>query len=239
MLLANAERFIEEFNKLDHYFEYLLDGTKVSFIEKKNILANDRRVKYVIRRYDDDLEVINRLRNVVAHENYRDGKPLADPREDIIDRLSEIFEALARPMTVYDRKSPTLPAVFNSRDPLSKALRHMLQNDFSQVVVEKGGRYFFLRREDTAKWLERHSEGTMPPAGSVSVDELMPASCKQKCYISKDATVYEALAYFQQYDEGYPALMITETGKDYEKPLGILTPMDLIDFVSITGPSEY
>ena len=107
--MANAERFIEEFNKLDHYFEYLLDGTKVSFIEKKNILANDRRVKYVIRRYDDDLEVINRLRNVVTHENYRDGKPLADPREDIIDRLSEIFEALARPMTVYDRKSPTLP----------------------------------------------------------------------------------------------------------------------------------
>src|SRR5512133_883141 len=123
MLLANAERFIEEFNKLDHYLEYLLDGMKVSFIEKKNILANDMRVKFVIRRYDDDLEVINRLRNVISHENYRDGKPLADPREDIIERLAEIFEALARPMTVYDRKSPTLPTVFNSRDPLSKALR--------------------------------------------------------------------------------------------------------------------
>jgi hypothetical protein len=237
--LGNAEKFLEEFNKLEHYLEYLLDGSKASFIEKKNMLFGDRNLRYTIRRYDEDFEVINRLRNVVVHENYMDGKPLADPREDIIARVAEIFEALARPMTVFDRKSRTSPLVFSYTEPLSKALVYMSNNDFSQIVVSKQNRHFFLRREDTAKWLEEHAEGDLPPLGTVRIGDVLPAECLQKCHISKDATVYEALSYFQEYDSGYPALIITNTGMDFETPLGILTPMDLIDFVNIAGPSKF
>ncbi|HNV34207.1 MAG TPA: CBS domain-containing protein [Bacillota bacterium] len=238
--MPNAEIFIEKYNKLDHYLEYLLGGFKGSFIEKKDKLRADRRVKYTIRRYDDDLETINRLRNVVAHERFLDGRPMADPREDVLEKLDEIFEALARPMTVYDRRSRTAPFIFNYLEPLSKALRYMREQDFSQIVVEKGGRYGFLRREDTAVWLERMvQEGRVPSPSEATIGELMREEPGHRCHIAKDATVYEALTFFQESDQGYPALIITESGREYERPLGVLTPMDLIDYVSIAGPPEY
>ena len=236
--MANAEIFMEAYNKLDHYLEYLLDGEKASFIDKKNRLKYNRRVKYTIERYDQDLEAINRLRNVVAHERFLGGRPMADPREDVIDKLNEIFEALARPMTVLERRSPVPPMIFRASEPLGRVLKYMLKNDFSQVVVDKSGSYAFLRREDTARWLEKNAEGPVPDPDETRVEQVMPPGVKHKCHIAKDATVYEALAYFQENDEGYPALIITDKGTEREIPLGVITPMDIIDYVSITGPSE-
>lgn len=236
--MANAEVFLEAYNKLDHYLEYLLDGEKASFIDKKNRLKYDRRVGYTIARYDQDLEAINRLRNVVTHEKFMGGRPMADPREDVIMKVEEIFEALARPMTVYERRSPVPPKVFSAREPLGNVLKYMMENDFSQVVVEKGGTYTFLRREDTARWLEMHAEGPMPEPDETRVEEVIPVDLRRKCHIAKGATVYEALSYFQKNDEGYPALIITNNGTEREMPLGVITPMDIIDYVSITGPSE-
>ncbi|HNZ09658.1 MAG TPA: CBS domain-containing protein [Bacillota bacterium] len=238
--MPNAEIFIEKFNKLDHYLEYLLGGFKGSFIEKKDRLKYNTRIKYTVKRYDDDLETINRLRNVVAHERFLDGKPIADPREDVLYKMDEIFEALARPMTVYDRRSKAATLIFSYTEPLSKALRYMKEQDFSQIVVEKGGRYSFLRREDTAVWLENMEQaGKVPSPSEVTIGELMREDVGHKCHIAKDATVYEALTFFQESDQGYPALIITESGREYERPLGVLTPMDLIDYVSIAGPPEY
>lgn len=237
--MANAEIFMEAFNKLDHYLEFLLGGEKASFIDKKNRLKYNKRVKYIIERYDQDIEAINRLRNVVAHEKFLEGRPMADPREDVIDKLEEIFEALARPMTVFERRSSVPPTVFNANETLGSVLKYMMKNDFSQVVVEKSGAYTFLRREDTARWLERNAEGPVPDPDNIRIEQVIPAGIRHKVHIAKDATVYEALAYFQENDEGYPALMITEKGLDREKPLGVITPMDIIDYVSIAGPSEF
>lgn len=236
--MGNAEIFMEAYNKLDHYLEFLLDGEKASFIDKKNRLKYNRRVRYTIERYDQDLEAINRLRNVVSHERFLGGRPMADPREDVIDKLGEIFEALARPMTVFERRSPVPPMVFRASEPLGRVLKYMMKNDFSQVVVEKSGSYTFLRREDTARWLEKSAEGPIPDPDEIRIEQLIPGDVRHKCHIAKDATVYEALAYFQENDEGYPALIITERGSNREMPLGVITPMDIIDYVSITGPSE-
>ena len=237
--MANAEIFMEAYNKLDHYLEFLLGGEKASFIDKKNRLKYNKRVKYIIERYDQDLEAINRLRNVVAHEKFLEGRPMADPREDVIEKLEEIFEALARPMTVFERRSLVPPTVFSANEPLGRVLKYMMKNDFSQVVVEKSGAYTFLRREDTARWLEKNAEGPVPDPDNIRIEQVIPAGIRHKVHIAKDATVYEALAYFQENDEGYPALIITEKGMDREKPLGVITPMDIIDYVSISGPSEF
>lgn len=238
--MGNAETFIEKFNKLDHYFEYLLNGMKASFIEKKEKLKYDRSYKHIVRRYDEEIEVINRLRNVVAHENVLGGVPIADPRADTIALLDEIFETFARPMTVMDRKSATAPVVFGEGDPLTRALKYMREHDFSQIVVERQGRYGFLRREDIAVWLEGLAEaGRVPALSEVRIGELLADERHKRCLIAKDATVYEALAWFQEEDQGYPALMITENGREYERPLGILTPMDLIDYLKVAGPPEY
>ncbi len=237
--MANAEIFMEAFNKLDHYLEFLLGGEKASFIDKKNRLKYNKRVKYIIERYDQDIEAINRLRNVVAHEKFLEGRPMADPREDVIEKLEEIFEALAKPMTVFERRSLVPPTVFSAHEPLGHVLKYMMKNDFSQVVVEKSGVYTFLRREDTARWLERNAEGPVPDPDNIRIEQVIPAGIRHKVHIAKDATVYEALVYFQENDEGYPALMITEKGMDREKPLGVITPMDIIDYVSIAGPSEF
>lgn len=236
--MANAEIFMEAYNKLDHYLEHLLGGEKASFIDKKNRLKYNRRVKYTIERYDQDLEAINRLRNVVAHEKFLGGRPMADPRQDVIEKLDEIFEALARPMTVFERRSPVPPMVFRSNETLGRVLKYMMKNDFSQVIVEKAGTYAFLRREDTARWLERNAEGPVPDPDETRIEQVIPVGIRHKCHIAKDATVYEALVYFQENDEGYPALIITERGAEREIPLGVITPMDIIDYVSIAGPSD-
>lgn len=238
--MGNAETFIEKFNKLDHYFEYLLKGMKSSFIEKKERLKYDKSYMHTVRRYDEELEVINRLRNVVAHENVLNGVPIADPREDIIDLLDEIFEAFARPMTVFERKSVTAPFIFRDREPVTKALKYMGAHDFSQVVVEKKGRFGFLNREDISVWMESLADSArLPVLSEVPIGEIMREEKHKKCHVPKNATVYEALALFQEEEQGYPALMITENGKEYEKPLGILTPMDLIDYLKVAGPPEY
>lgn len=236
--MGNAELFLEAYNRLDHYMEELC-GEKASFLDKKNKLKNNRRVKYIIERFDQDLEAINRLRNVVAHEQFLDGRPIADPRQDVIRRLEAIYGELAKPMTVYERRSRIAPYIFGADTPLRKILKYMGMYDFSQVVVEKSGRYMFIRREDTARWLEENADGPIPDPEEVAAKQLIPSGMRHRCHIAKSATVYEALAYFQENDEGYPALIITESGSDSEKPLGVITPMDLIDYLSITGPSDY
>lgn len=238
--MGNAEIFIEKYNRLDNYLEHLLNGERMSFAEKVERLKFTGKSKPIIRRYYEELGVINRLRNVIAHEDFKNGRPMADPREDVISLIDEIYHELSEPLTVYELKGKSIPAVFRADEPLPRALRHMRMNDYSQVVVEEKGRYCFLSREDVSRWIEKMSEtGPVPDLNLVAIGTLCVDCMDKPCHIAKWATIYEALDRFQRSNEPSFALMITDTGSDRTKPLGVITAMDIIDYLEVEGPPEY
>jgi hypothetical protein len=228
--MGNAERFLDAYNGLDKFFDSQLPYEVWGFEKKIMNLERNERFGGILRRFGRQLRAINELRNVIVHGDIDEGRYIADPRENVIELLEYIFSELTKPKTVFDARSPVSPVIFDYEQLLFMALRYMNENDFSQVIV-------FLRREDTAKWLEKMAMRGLLDISGFKISDILSADCNNKCHISKNATVYEALEIFQKSGFSYPALIINQSGKDNEEPLGILTPMDLIDYVSITSPS--
>jgi hypothetical protein len=122
---------------------------------------------------------------------------------------------------------------FTARDQLGAVLAYMQQNDYSQVVVRIGSEFRILSSEGIVRWLSGSREVGLADLDGAILEEVYRHEDKrgQRC-MARDETVDAAISAFEHaIEEGIPrlpAILITNSGKSSEKPLGIITPWDLL-----------
>lgn len=123
---------------------------------------------------------------------------------------------------------------YSSDEPLSSALAEMKGNNFSQVVIKVQIKLRLITTDGLASWLIKMMSTENFNLNKASVNHILRYERDDNVsFFSRDRTVADARKEFvDTLSKNRPklyAIIITETGKSNEEPLGIITPWDFLD----------
>jgi CBS domain-containing protein len=178
-----------------------------------------------------DLKEYGDLRNAIVHDGFG-GQPIAEPHDETVAKLEAILEKLRDP--------PKLVPAFNVpvvtcevAQPVGHAAKAMLDGGFSQLPVYENGTFReLLTAETIARWLgDKLANGDEfvleEPIGDVVA---YTEDSEHLVFVSRKATVFDALNHFDAFarrGKYLDAILISHTGAQNEKLLGIITTYDI------------
>lgn len=180
------------------------------------------------RRIRDALRACATLRNVLVHERY-DFQYLAEPRQELVDRLQNIVENLKNPPKVIQHFKNEVRE-FSLADRIDIVLTYIATNEYSQVAVRRDGKLDLLSANTIQRWLAHHAEQALVEL-DVPLSEVLrfrePETVEIR-FADRGTTLSAAQEFFYGGQaDSLLALIITERGKADEKPMAFVTPWDL------------
>ncbi len=229
--MNTGDEFIRLYNELTAILQQKSAGERNS--EYASLVREVANKDAVVRRRRAFLLAVGRLRNAIVHDRNYPPRVIADPREDIVDELRRTIDTISHPEKVIPRFQRDV-RVFEPDDPLAECLEYMGKRDFSQVVVHTSGMYRLLSTEGIVAWLAKSRDVGLADIEAGTVSEALELEDGRSCrYISRREPVDVAMEVFQEaLSKGIPrllAILVTENGKETERPLGIVTPWDLLN----------
>ena len=219
--------FIELYNQLaDHLIK--LTGSN-EFERFYHLIDMAAEKNTAVKLHAQQLKKYGDFRNVIEHNN----EFFDEPSEGTLAR----FQALAKNILSPE---PLLPAFqkdvhcFAPNDQLSSALSYMRTSDYSQVVIYGNQKLSLLTLEGIARWLAQSSEDdTLLLKKCVVADVLKSEHEGGFGVMGRNHSIYDAKdAFARPLGSGKTrlhAVIITQNGKVEEKPLGIVTPWDILE----------
>jgi len=232
--MRSGDRFIREFNKLENLLRRKAGTSEHRTFSKLVDIVADRDP--TVRRRKDLLKGFGRLRNAIVHHPEYPERILADPRPEIVEELVRVLKDIDAPEKLIPRFHKRI-RIFAVSDSLVECLNFMEENDFSQVVVASNGRYVLLSSEGIVGWLRSARDVGLADLGEATVGDALRFEGEDNCrYLSQYKPVDAAIDTFEQaLAQGIPrlqAILVAQNGRAEEKPLGIITPWDLLGSVS-------
>ena len=224
-----GDRFLKIFNELEQTlkkktgrFEHTPFFELIE-IARKRLPINSKSAEF--------LQSMGNLRNAIIHGKGYPVKIIADPRQETVDKFQGIVSSITSPVRVYQKFRRDID-VFDEQTSLGTILTYMQQNDYSQVVVLIQEEHKVLTSEAIVRWLGA-ANGSSQGFDSVSALEVHKHEQGEvQKWMPRSASVDKALQAFEcALDSGIPrlhAILITENGEPTKKPLGIITPWDLL-----------
>ena len=227
---SNSMRFLNSFNNIDYAIK-----TRYNFNRSMGFSEAVRKAvafNYTIRKYEDELIGYGRLRNAIVHGN--DDYVIAEPHIDVVEKIEKIEELLTTPPRALD--------VVARHDVLSvhcsKSMREVIMliasstysnipvfNDDneiigianSQKILDAFGKYLLTGGKESS-FLD-----------SVKIEDFVSEieNSNYYAFANKEITVEQALALFHQ-NPKLLAVLITPHGGIKERPLGIITGVDVL-----------
>lgn len=235
--MERGEQFVALFNKLDAHLRSLLRKHRPELDHITSFSAVVRQLSQfnaTVKRRKDDLVPFVELRNVLVHTSGRKGvRILAEPLPEVLLEFQTLVEGIMQPRRVDSIGSKNL-RLFSSTSQLEDALRYMREQDFSQVVVEAQESVTVMTTTGIANWLEQHlGDGIVMLEGTLLSEVLEHEPPGSFRVVARDAVVDDVRQHFLSLPasdvERLHAVVITHSGRDSEKPIGIVTPWDMFD----------
>jgi|SRR5690625_547814 len=229
----NGERFIAAYNRIDKTLKkrYGIDY----FISFTRMLDRLKHKDVIVRKYELDLKQYAELRNAIVHERVEPEYWIADPHDDVVERIERISSQLLNPQLVYPKYKRHV-STFQTTDTLNAVLKVIKKHRYTQFpVYEKEQFVGLLTGNGIVRWISEQAGGNMLAIETVQLSTLLEYEKHQRNFIfmKRTTNVFEAkenfVKRFEQELRKLEAILITETGRSDEKLLGIITPIDLID----------
>ncbi len=182
-----------------------------------------------VKLHAQQLKKYGDFRNVIEHNN----EFFDEPSEGTLAR----FQALAKSILSPEPLLPTFQKdvhCFSSSELLGSALGYMRTNDYSQVVVHNGEKLALLTLEGVARWLAQSSEDDHVLLKKSIIEHALAHENEGSFGVmGRNHSVYDAKDAFSRplgsNKTRLHAMIITQNGKIEEKPLGIVTPWDILE----------
>lgn len=182
-----------------------------------------------VRMHAQQLKKYGDFRNVIEHNN----EFFDEPSEGTLTR----FQALAKNILSPEPLLPTFQKdvhCFAPNESLGTALGYMRTNDYSQVVVHTGEALALLTLEGIARWLSQSAEDDHILLKTCAIEQVLANEHSGSFGImGRNHSVYDAKdAFSRPLGQGKTrlhAVIITQNGKIGEKPLGMVTPWDILE----------
>ena len=228
---TKSKDFIDYYNEIDIFLR------KSGNFERKipyYTIVNDSKL-FVVQRFKQELLKFGDLRNAILHNPKIDDRTIAEPHEEIVRRIKELYEIITVPKkvsTTFNFK--VLGAKEN--DFINEILAEMRVKSFSQFpVLNVSDEVIELINTNTiSRWLclKIENDGTIL-SDSVKVKDLIPEIEFNKNYkfVSQQTSIYEAYNHFleaiKNNKRNLDCLFITNSGSSKEKLLGLITIEDI------------
>lgn len=233
----NSEEFIKYYNLIDNYLRKT-EGRKsldsFSFVVKNSTSA-------AVRCYGSELITFGNLRNAIVHNPTYGNRPIAEPHDEVVNRIKFIYSAITKPLMVspeFNRE------VLGARedDFINAIIIEMRKRSISQFPVfnQSGAIIELISTNTISRWLSTQIEekGTIM-VENIKIQHLLkeiefPNNYK---FISQNTSIFEAFELFVEHikkeKKNLDALFITFSGKQNEKLLGLVTIEDIATKVKL------
>lgn len=233
----NSDRFLNVFAAIERHLRKLTAGGRQDTFYALVDTAAQKTAS--VRRYRVELKEYADLRNAIVHERI-DGDPIAEPHEKAVRRLEQIHELLTTPPKV----GPEFLGQVTTCEPSDRVrdvARKMLEGDFSQLPVYRGGELIgLLTAETLTRWMSTRFEIDDGILEDEAVEAALPYAedPENHALISRTATVFDVIKCFDSFlreGKSLDAIIVTEHGSRSESALGIITIFDLPRVYELAG----
>ena len=234
--VGSTEEFIGLYHKLWDFLRHITDSDRsVSFHELVDEAAKDNGV---VKKEARLLKDFGRLGNIIRN---RQGHKIAEPTKEALSSFKCLVDNIISPQKLVPAFQAEIKC-FSPDEKLVTALKYMGGNDFSQIVISDKVKVSLLTAEGVAKWLEHQADKDVIRIGRVKVRDALACDISDSFVLmGAEHTVYDAQEAFKKaIEKKYPrlfAIIITDNGKRTGKPIGIVTPWDLMP--EETSTSDY
>lgn len=227
----NSEDFLDYYNKIDLYLRKAGGhDPEVTFAQKVKTSRNA-----VVKSYKNELLSLGELRNAIVHYPKIKNKVIAEPHEEVVVQIKDLYEKITNPIKVIpDFQCEVLGA--QEDDFINNILLEMGKRSFSQFPVfdKKGVVIEVISTNTIARWLSSQLESN----GTIIVEKVKIKALMDLIefrenykYISRNTSIYAAydlfIEHINTFKRNLDVLFITATGKKEEKLLGIVTIEDI------------
>jgi CBS domain-containing protein len=219
--------FIDLYNQIsDHLIKLTASNEFERFYHLIDLAAEKNTA---VKLHAQQLKKYGDFRNVIEHNN----EFFDEPSDGTLAR----FQALAKSILSPEPLLPTFQKevhCFAPSEPLGTALAYMRTNDYSQVVVYTGTKLSLLTLEGIARWLAQSSEDDNVLLKTCVIEHVLTNEHEGGFGVmGRNHSVYDAKdAFSRPLGSGKTrlhAVIITQNGKLEEKPLGLVTPWDILE----------
>ena len=228
-----SERFEVAYNQIDDALKSMLKIYNRGFSDRVRIGASRHKI---IKEFQDELLQYARLRNAIVHEKTELGYYIAEPHENVVERIEKIARFLTEPDDCLSIATKEVVFFYES-DPLITVIRKMQGNHYSQFpVYDEHGCVGLLKCRTIVKFFANHLANGTPDTKllrEVTVGDIYGEDRHHPIvFVPKSYTIFEIEDVFEEFHKNKKDLemaIVTENGRRTEKPLGVVTPWDLIE----------
>jgi predicted transcriptional regulator len=228
--LTNAERFLNAFNTIEMVLRSRTANANKSagFSE---LVSNSKDLTASQKTRLKDLAM---LRNTIVHSPLDEkGEIYADPRKSTVEWIELQAETIERPPRVISALKLQPPKMLSGEDEIHIFLNDVvIPHQFSQSpYFRKDGTIGLITTNTVARWIASQyqpNQGLLLESSSIEEVSVFSELIDAHVLKSADLKVVDAIKIFSGSDGNPPAaIVITHSGKNTEKPLGICTSSDL------------
>lgn len=183
----------------------------------------------------DALEACREIRNVLTHTANIGGQPVVEPSAPVVETMEKILAYVRRPPLALDyatRGQAVLTATHSQK--AMRVMEVMAKNGFSHVPVMKNGSFCGVFSIGTVfQYVLKNGKniGKDTTLGDMESHLPLREHAENYVFVPKDATYLYVRKQFLKIPEKnkrISVVFITETGKEEERLLGMLTPWDVL-----------
>ena len=227
-LIDLIQQFEADYNTVDHSLRKALGSDKqvpftrlVYQYSERHALWGDAEV----------LKTIAEIRNAIVHGKTEPYRYVAIPTPAIAEQLKRCRERLINPARAVPTFQRTVE-IISTDDTLARVLKIIDERDYSQFPVYEGKQFRGLLTENgVTRWLAHHVVKTL---SLVELDDIPVRQVlqneedrKNHQFVPRDMRVDDVTALFAK-QALLEAVLITASGKQLEKLLGIATRWDIL-----------
>ncbi|WP_407269859.1 CBS domain-containing protein [Radiobacillus sp. PE A8.2] len=226
-----VHRFEAAFNRI-HKKLINLKGHSKAYVSYGEALQAAKKLHNVVLYNYDILKQFGRLRNALVHRKVREDFYIAEPHEEIVIEIEKICHLLHEPPIALTVASQPV-ITFHPKDSLQRILESIKENGFSQFpIYDEHGFCGLLTEGGIAKWLACNIEHSRVSLLNITTADILPYEKKHNVrFLSRESTIYDLEATFEgsfEKNMKLEAILITESGKELHRPIGIVSSWDLV-----------
>ncbi|WP_144647035.1 CBS domain-containing protein [Priestia megaterium] len=228
--LLLSERFEVSFNMIHEALKKIVKIRDDRFTVLLKVGASNH---HIINTYKDDLEQYAKLRNAMVHEKVEIGYYIAEPNIKVVEHIEKIASILIRPN--YALSIATKEVIFyNANDSIIDVIDGIRHYGYSQYpIYANKSAIGLLNSGDILKWMTTNGINNFFDLRSIKISDVLHIGKQVPLiFTSKDMNVFEIEDLFENAHKNkrdLGAVIVTENGKEDEKPLGMITAWDLIE----------
>lgn len=229
LFMSNAERFIEIYNQVDKLLKDIEKDEYQSFTSKIRGSKNP-----LIIAFREKLIDYAELRNAITHNSKIGGKFIAEPLDEIVKDFGNLLNKLQSPKKIIPLFQFEVVGR-NKNDKLDGILKVMKEMSFSQFpVYDDNNRVIEIINTNTiSRWIGRNIVNNEIIVENPKIQELLDDIEFKNNYrfIARNTDIYTAHSMFinqiEQKNRNLDAIFITNSGRQDEKLLGLITIEDI------------